>query len=39
MNQADRQRRRALVVFQAAIYGYLALMIAIQAYMYATRHW
>lgn len=39
MNQAQRKRRRALMVFQIVIYGYLALQFGIQMYMYATRNW
>jgi hypothetical protein len=39
MNEQDRQRRRALMVFQVAIYGYLLLMFAIQLYMYSQRNW
>jgi hypothetical protein len=39
MNQQDRDRKRALVVFQVAIYGYLALMIAIQLHLWAQRSW
>jgi hypothetical protein len=38
MNE-DKRRRRALMVFQIAIYGYLLLMFGIQVYMYATRDW
>ncbi len=39
MNEQDRQRRRALIVFQIFTYGYLALMLAIQLYMYSQRNW
>jgi len=39
MNERDRQRKRALVVFQIFIYGYLLLMFAIQLSMWATRNW
>jgi hypothetical protein len=38
MNE-DKRRRRALMVFQIAIYGFLLLMFGIQVYMYATRDW
>jgi hypothetical protein len=39
MNERDRQRRRALIVFQIFIYGYLLLMFGIQLAMWATRNW
>nr|BFE37797.1 hypothetical protein GCM10010200_100480 [Actinomadura rugatobispora] len=39
MNEQDRQRRRALMVFQIAIYGYLLLMFLIQLHMYSQRDW
>jgi hypothetical protein len=39
MNQQEKERRRALVVFQVFIYGYLAIVIAVQLYMYAQRNW
>jgi hypothetical protein len=39
MNQRDRQRKRALIVFQIFIYGYLLLMFGIQLSMWATRNW
>jgi len=39
MNERDRKRQRALMVFQIVIYGYLALQFGIQMYMYATRNW
>jgi hypothetical protein len=39
MNERDRQRKRALMVFQIFIYGYLLLMFGIQLSMWATRHW
>jgi len=35
----DRRRRRALMVFQILIYGYLFTMFLIQLHMYATRDW
>lgn len=38
MNE-DKRRRRALMVLQIAVYGYLLLMFCIQLYMYATRDW
>lgn len=39
MNERDRQRKRALIVFQVFIYGYLVLMFCIQLSMWATRNW
>jgi hypothetical protein len=35
----DRRRRRALMVFQILIYGYLLGAWMIQLYMYAHRDW
>jgi hypothetical protein len=35
----DKRRRRALMVFQILIYGYLISMAGIQLYMYSTRDW
>lgn len=35
----DRRRRRALLVFQLLIYGYLLSMWAIQLHMYSQRNW
>ena len=39
MNQKDRQRRRALIVFQVVVYGYLLAMFLIQLHMWSQRHW
>ena len=39
MNERDRRKKRALIVFQIAIYGYLLVMFLIQLNMYATRNW
>jgi hypothetical protein len=39
MSEQDRQRKRALVVFQVAIYGYLLAMFLIQLYMRTQRNW
>jgi hypothetical protein len=39
MNNQDRQRKRALVVFQIVIYGYLLGMFLIQMYMRSQRDW
>jgi len=35
----DRRRRRALMVFQILIYGYLFSAWGLQLYMYAQRDW
>jgi hypothetical protein len=35
----DRRRRRALIVFQILIYGYLFTMFLIQLYMYSNSDW
>ena len=35
----DRRRRRALMVFQILIYGYLFGAWALQLYMYSHRDW
>jgi len=39
MNEQDRQRKRALLVFQIAIYGYLLTMFLIQLRMWSQRGW
>jgi hypothetical protein len=39
VNERDRQRKRALIIFQIFIYGYLLLMFGIQLSMWATRNW
>ena len=39
MNERERQRKRALMVFQIFIYGYLLIMFGIQLSMWATRNW
>jgi hypothetical protein len=39
MNKQDRDRKRALVVFQVAVYGYLLAMFLIQLHMSAQRNW
>lgn len=39
MNEQDRRRRRALIVFQFCMYGFLLAMFLIQLNMYATRDW
>ena len=39
MDQHERKRKRALIVFQVFIYGYLLIMFAIQLYMSFARGW
>ncbi len=39
MNEQDRRRRRALIVFQIVIYGYLLAMFLIQLNMSLSRDW
>ncbi|WP_269745772.1 hypothetical protein [Mycobacterium celatum] len=39
MNEQDQRRKRAMIVFQLFIYGYLLLMFAIQLYMSFARGW
>ena len=39
MNQQDRNRKRALIVFQIVVYGYLLSMFLIQLHMSLTRDW
>lgn len=39
MNEEDRKRKRALVVVQLAIYGYLATMFLIQLRLLSQRGW
>ena len=39
MNEQDRTKKRALVVLQLVIYGYLLVMFLIQLRMYAQRNW
>jgi hypothetical protein len=39
MNEQDRNRRRALIVFQIVMYGFLLAMFLIQIHMYMTRNW
>lgn len=35
----DRRRRRALIVFQILIYGYLFATFLVQLHMYSNRNW
>ncbi len=39
MDQKERKRKRALIVFQIVIYGYLLTMFGIQLYMSFARGW
>lgn len=39
MDCRDRQRRRALIVFQIVVYGGLLAMFLIQLHMLAVRDW
>jgi hypothetical protein len=39
MDQKERKRKRALIVFQIVIYGYLLVMFGIQLYMSFARGW
>ncbi|CAM2800597.1 hypothetical protein SKPI104516_04040 [Skermania piniformis] len=39
MNEQDRRRKRALIVFQIAMYGFLLTMFLIQVNMLMHRDW
>jgi hypothetical protein len=39
MDQKERQRKKALIILQIVIYGYLLLMFGIQLYMSFTHGW
>jgi hypothetical protein len=39
MSERDRRRRRALIVFQIGVYGYLLVMFLIQMHMRSVRDW
>jgi hypothetical protein len=39
MDQKERKRKRALIVLQVVIYGYLLTMFGIQLYMSFARCW
>ncbi|HEY7053879.1 MAG TPA: hypothetical protein VH496_17365 [Mycobacterium sp.] len=39
MDQQERKRKRAMIVFQVFIYGYLLVMFLIQLYMSFARGW
>lgn len=39
VDQQERNRKKALIVFQIFIYGYLLIMFSIQLYMSFARGW
>jgi predicted nucleic acid-binding Zn ribbon protein len=39
VDQKERKRKRALIVLQVVIYGYLLVMFSIQMYMSFARGW
>lgn len=39
ISEQDRRRRRALIVFQILVYGYLLAMFLVQMHMYSVRDW
>lgn len=39
MDQKERKRKRALIILQIVIYGYLLAMFGIQLYMSFARGW
>jgi hypothetical protein len=39
MDQKERQRKKALIILQIVIYGYLLLMFLVQLYMSFARGW
>lgn len=39
VDQQDKNRKKALIVFQVVIYGYLLVMFGIQLYMSFARGW
>ncbi len=39
MDRHEERRKRALIVFQIVIYGYLLVMFGIQLYMSFARGW
>lgn len=38
-SKQDRMRKRAMIVFQLLMYGYLVTMFLVQLYLYSTRDW
>ena len=39
VDQKEKKRKRALIILQVVIYGYLLTMFLIQLYMSFTRGW
>ena len=39
ISEQDRRRRRALIVLQIVLYGYLLAMFLVQLHMYSVRNW
>jgi len=39
VDERERKRKKALIIFQILIYGYLATMFSIQLYMSFARGW
>jgi hypothetical protein len=39
VDQKEKKRKRALIVFQIVVYGYLLTMFGIQLYMSFARGW
>lgn len=39
ISKQDQRRKRALIVFQILMYGYLLTMFLVQMYMYSVRDW
>ena len=39
INEQDKRRKRALIVFQIFAYGFLLSQFLIQLYMYMVRDW
>jgi hypothetical protein len=39
ISEHDRRRKRALIIFQIVVYGYLLGMFLLQMYMYSQRDW
>lgn len=39
VDQKEKNRKKALIILQIVVYGYLALMFGIQLYMSFARGW
>lgn len=39
MNEQDRRRKRAMIVFQIVAYGWLLAIFLVQVTMYMSRDW